>query len=268
MPRGIPASGVRAPRRSRVTMPPPAAALEKLLAAPATPPDRPRRRKRTEAPSAIDETRARWVQLDERVKTQALRAKAKRRTPLDLGIDEYEQVVDLAIRFDESIQNVLRTCFRIGLRDRAEWASHAAPGAAFALGDWTPRPPSDIDPRGLRRPGAAPAAFVPAPPINGAPYAQPPRAYTVTDTFDETVYRTPPAVDRRYLPSAPPPGTQLPGADLDDEDPGAGAGVPLDDGPIDVPPGTLERAEVRTGGGARDIAALSALDATPIEELL
>jgi hypothetical protein len=223
VPRGVPKNGVRKPPTKK-----PPAPAEPVAPKNAIPPTRKR--------AATEQQR--WTALDNRIKANQVKAKARRRTPLDLRIEEFEQVVELCTLHDEELATVLRACFRYGLRHFTQFGSLGSADSPFAGGDWDPRRPSDMDPSGLRRPGPAvappfrqPIPFDPsARPSPFRTIAGPPQPSTVIETYDEPIFAAPPRPDPRFLPSAPVPGSEP----VVDDAPAADApGGPWEPGELD-----------------------------------
>jgi hypothetical protein len=171
-----------------------------------------------------------WREMDERVRELNLRQKMRRKVAVALTLDEFEAVVDLADRFDESMQSVLQTCLKIGLKDRQKFATQN--DFANNRGYQTPY---ERDASGYGRPTRVPAAFAPLPPMQpelarphlaAVPFSAGPTE--TTETYDEVIYAPPPQpVDRALLPSAP-----LPGSDVHIEQPEPPADAVWGDGEL------------------------------------
>lgn len=117
------------------------------------------------------EQTARLNQLTDREKTLALAAKARKRLAFPAKLDEYQQVLDWCEQWEESVETVVRACFRIGFEHFQQFASNGAPYSPFAQHSITPRRPGQVDPSGrafppppVRQSFERPGQFQPPPP--------------------------------------------------------------------------------------------------------
>ena len=143
--------------------------------------------------------------LTEREKNAAIRSKIRKRIPLDLKIDEFELMLDLAEEFGEEMSVVVRACFRFGLRHHRQWASKSTGISPFTEGDWTPRSRAQLDPEGTRLSPPIPPAFPYRPQIepHQAPLRIGERTYSMPEEV-EAVFAPPPPVppsERAFRPN-------------------------------------------------------------------
>jgi len=158
-------------------------------------------------PPEAPDPATRLSQLDERVRTAAIRSKVRKRIGLDLKVDEYEQLVEIALEHGEDLVVVVRACVRFGLRHYQQWASKASGISPFGEGDMRPRRPGDYDPTGLMLAPPLEPPFRGRFPVDGA--SVPLRGFPGTQRFPDdevvdVVFSPPPPpspADRAFIPN-------------------------------------------------------------------